>query len=312
MLFSMRTILSLLKDRESDESFALMVACYHGATCDDYVKRRYLNERPTDAKSMCTMLQGRLGKRPALFPSGHHTGSKRQAVSPPISDEKVPTFSGKCHICRRSGHRAVNCTNSATVPQRAKSGDFKVTCLKCGMPGHTSPNCPTVNRKTEERKVNICEQEILPMGHLKLRSGETFPFSFDTGPDCSLLKQNIACKFDGERFNTLTTLKGIGGSCSACSHLTSTVVEIQGIFLELLFFVVPVNFMSASIILGKDIMKQNVAVRFSSDGLSFSRELKVQICEKEYVNFDKIDTDITKSDRQNLINLLANFREHFV
>jgi hypothetical protein len=67
MLHSMRTILSLLKNRESDEAFAVLVACYFGSTRDSVVHRRYQAEHPTDAKSMCTMLQGRLGKR-AAFP----------------------------------------------------------------------------------------------------------------------------------------------------------------------------------------------------------------------------------------------------
>lgn len=82
MLHSMRTILQLLKDGESDEAFAVLVACYFGSTRDSLLRRRYQAENPKDSKSMCGMLQGRIGKRAALSLSGPHTGQKRRALSP--------------------------------------------------------------------------------------------------------------------------------------------------------------------------------------------------------------------------------------
>lgn len=63
------------------------------------------------------MLQGKLGKRSALFPSGHHTESKRRLLSTFPKNEKVALFMGKCHKCGRGGHRSSdwrNRINSAT------------------------------------------------------------------------------------------------------------------------------------------------------------------------------------------------------
>lgn len=235
MLHSMRTVLSLLKNRESDEAFAVLVACYFGSTRNEFVRRRYQTDRPKDAKSMCTMLQGRLGKRPALFPSGHHTGSKRRAISPSSKNEKAVHFHGKCHKCGRSGDRAKHCRNSRWSPPRtsrsSRDEESKtVTCYTCGKPGHISPSCPNASRKARsgEKHVNTCQVEALPVGQLKLKSGEIFPFLFDTGSDCSLLKESIATHFDGKRFSNLTTLKGVGCGFFICNTQILTVLNFKG------------------------------------------------------------------------------------
>jgi transposase InsO family protein len=321
MLHSMRTILSLLKNRESDEAFAVLVACYFGSTRDSVVRRRYQAEHPTDAKSMCTMLQGRLGKRAALSPSGHHTESKRRALPPSsnkLNHEKRVHFPGKCHLCGRIGHRARHCRSRHDSPTtstaRNKQADVNSpTCYTCGKSGHISPNCPSRSKREQvaERHVNICEKETV-FGELKLKSGETFPFLFDTGSDCSLMKENISRYFDGKRFNNMTSLIGIGRGSSICNSQILTVVEIQDIFIEILFYVVPDDFMSADIIIGRDLIAQNINVQLSSTGLLLSRELQVQFCHKETTAFDKIETDLTGLERQNLLKLLSENQENFV
>jgi hypothetical protein len=111
--------------------------------------------------------------------------------------------------------------------------------------------------------VNICEKETV-FGELKLKSGETFPFLFDTGSDCSLMKEKISRYFDGKRFNNMTSLIGIGRGSSICNSQILTVVEIQDIFIEILFYVVPDDFMSADIIIGRDLIAQNINVQLSS------------------------------------------------
>lgn len=60
-------------------------------------------------------------------------------------------------------------------------------------------------------------------------------------------------------------------------------------------------------------IKQQICVQFDSSGLKSSRELQVQICEhQKVVNFNAIETDLGISDKQNLVLLLSEFRDHFV
>lgn len=217
MLHSMRTILALLKNRDSDEAFAVLVACYFGSTRESFVRRRFQAERPKDAKTMCSMLQGRLGKRSALSPSRPHTEAKRRAPSP--KREKGSHFSGRCHNCGRNGHRAIHCRRRrmpSTSHQDSRRENRSVSCYTCGKPDHISPNCPSASRKPRadipEKRVSLCEKQPMPAGQLKLISGEVFPFLFDTGSDCSLVKESCASHFNGKRYNNLTSLRGIGSN----------------------------------------------------------------------------------------------------
>jgi hypothetical protein len=54
------------------------------AESDESVRKGFSGEGSSreDTKSICTMLQWRLGKGATLFPSGHHTELKRRALSP--------------------------------------------------------------------------------------------------------------------------------------------------------------------------------------------------------------------------------------
>lgn len=321
MLNSMRIILGLLKNRRSDEEFAVLVACYFGSTKNSFVRRQYQSERPKDAKEMCTMLQGRVTKRSAPFPSGHHTGWKRRAVSPPTKNDKT-SFQGKCHKCGRVGHRAAQCRSSqrGLLPRTSKGSheaeSKDVICFKCRKPGHIAPNCTDDNRKAKtgvpERRVNLCERSNLPEGTLKLKSGEIFPFLFDTGSDCSLVKEAVAHHLDGKRFNNVTCLKGVGcGSFMCCCQILTT-VEVGQLLVELLFYVVPEDFMSANVVIGKDLIEQQIRVEIGSDGLKFTRELNVQLCEQNEIDLNTIDTDVNLVDKQPLISLLSKYLDNFV
>ena len=40
--------------------------------------------------------------------------------------------------------------------------------------------------------------------------GESFPFYFDSGTDCSLIKESVALKFFGKRMTNTVVMRGIG------------------------------------------------------------------------------------------------------
>jgi hypothetical protein len=76
------------------------------AESDESVRKGFSGEGSSreDTKSICTMLQWRLGKGATLFPSGHHTELKRRALSPSSNkpnNEKRVHFPEKCHFCGR-------------------------------------------------------------------------------------------------------------------------------------------------------------------------------------------------------------------
>jgi len=50
-----------------------------------------------------------------------------------------------------------------------------------------------------------------PIGGL-VSSGESFPFFFDSGSECSLVKESVAQRLSGPRINNVVALKGIEDS----------------------------------------------------------------------------------------------------
>ncbi|CAH2086004.1 unnamed protein product [Euphydryas editha] len=83
------------------------------------------------------------------------------------------------------------------------------TCYFCNEKGHIATHCPkkevTTNERRIERRVDVCA--IKPAtDYLTTETGEKFSFCFDSGSECSLLKENIANKFPGKRQNTVVTL----------------------------------------------------------------------------------------------------------
>ncbi|KAJ3616429.1 hypothetical protein MTP99_003107 [Tenebrio molitor] len=76
------------------------------AESDKSVRKGFSGEGSSraDTKSICTLLQWRLGKGATLFPSGHHTELKRRALSPSSNkpnNEKRVHLPEKCHFCGR-------------------------------------------------------------------------------------------------------------------------------------------------------------------------------------------------------------------
>jgi len=74
-----------------------------------------------------------------------------------------------------------------------------------------SDGSKTFNR---EKRVDQCSV-ALPKGFINHR-GQIFEITFDSGAECSLLKEKLSTKFSGKRFNNVVMLKGIGnnGICS--------------------------------------------------------------------------------------------------
>ncbi|GBP90900.1 hypothetical protein EVAR_66359_1 [Eumeta japonica] len=113
--------------------------------------------------------------------------------------------------------KKVDTTNKRGVPKRS------AVCFKCGRVGHIAPQCsdrrasPSLAARSsgaekpstaEHWRVDACsvKQVSSQLTHL----GQSYDFCFDSGSECSLIKETLANKFGGKRFGSLVTLLGIG------------------------------------------------------------------------------------------------------
>lgn len=73
--------------------------------------------------------------------------------------------------------------------------------------------------------------------HLTIQSGEKFSFCFDSGAECSLIRESLAKRFPGQRYHNLVSLIGIGQSNVKCYVQILTTVSIQGYLVQLLLLI---------------------------------------------------------------------------
>lgn len=205
-----------------------------------------------------------------------HSDTEPDFKRPRMMDAK---FSGKCHWCGIPGHRLAECRKrredySATSkqlnvssPMRAPERTSTVTCFICGSPGHIATNCQekrSSGAAPTRKEVNICEQQ-LSRGTLRMLSGESIPFLFDSGSSCSLIKESIASKFQGTVRNDLVYLTGIGGDTLKCTSQILSEVNIGDITQTLLFHIIPDSCLSDSVIVGRDVLENGVSVKIDND-----------------------------------------------
>lgn len=250
----------------------------------------------------------------------------------------------KCAHCGKIGHHVSVCRfkkdNYKTNPKPVAShgGSSKpnavstpsppaasVTCFNCGGTGHYASRCPrpsnrNVNKPAAsatstpaERRVDQCTVEI-PKGTLQ-HSCESFSFCYDSGAECSLIKESISSKFQGKRFNSTVKMSGIGQSSVFSTLQVLSVVRIDDIDLELLFHVLPDKSLRHDIMIGQDAVSQGLEVQLTSNSVHFRKTMTVNSCyakNSDPISFDNVDTDIPTESRHKLVKILNEFKDHFV
>lgn len=112
----------------------------------------------------------------------------------------------------------------------------KIKCFKCYEIGHVASVCPKNrtggNSKGYEKRVDVCTVAP-PSGTITL-SGESIPYCFDSGAECSLVKESVAEKFTGKRFHNIVTLNGISNDSIYSTLKVLSNINIEQYCLEVL------------------------------------------------------------------------------
>lgn len=237
----------------------------------------------------------------------------------------------KCFTCGKMGHKSAVCRSKISFKQlhggmssiKGSSGaNPRVQCFKCKKSGHYASRCMVSNGgeggsskagPSAERRVDLCAIST-PTGYLR-NHGETFSFCYDSGSECSLLKESVSIKFSGKRFNKVVVMTGIGQtSVNSCQQILTT-VNINDLNIEILFHVLPDFCLRDEILIGREILKQNIAVYMSAVEIKFEKVNVVNFCDIQD-NFkqlsENLDTDILAVQKQRLLDILGVYKNNFI
>lgn len=292
-----------------------------GCVSDERVRIELLNARAASVPELISVASSiRNLKRPLSNSSGSFQGNNTKR--PRFSDKPSPF----CQICKRSGHDSRNCHfrdkneklqphlqndnktvqhNNKNVPQN--SG--KPTCTFCSRVGHTYETCYKRERAVVSNVnfVGMPKLNSMPVlvGNLKLFA------IFDSGAECSVIRESLAAKLPGKRIHTVKYLKGLGQFTVVSLSTLTTICVINNLRVELEFHLVPNHEICSDMLIGMNLVNNtNLSVLVDSHGATLVRQPIVHHIRSSSEKFDKIDCDLTNEDQISKLKILLNKFEH--
>lgn len=271
-----------------------------------------------------------------------HLKRKASTLSEPssasdIKRAKISTI--KCFLCGKLGHKKSECRSykpndnkgrhvayPASTQTAEKPAAKPLVCYKCGKPGHIAIRCMSGSSQAagsgsgggsasgsahSERRVDVCVVQT-PTGTME-HKGELFSFSFDSGAECSLVKEKVAAKLCGKRFNSVVSMTGIGQTRVLSTEQISCCVTINDHPLELLLHVLPDSCLQSDIMIGREILSLGFVANMTDTVFSLSKSVNsISKNDKIQPDLNAIKTDVVGRDKLELLQTLNRFSEFFI
>ncbi|XP_052840333.1 uncharacterized protein LOC128254977 [Drosophila gunungcola] len=275
-VYSSRMVTSLLTKWKAmtHEEIAISLVLAHSSQIDSRLQRLVFTTNIKTRAELQQQLKAHSFARNSEF-SGMDMGpeKKRFKMQTPI----------RCHSCGKLGHKAIECRRrKAEERNETRAGhsngrstmmrERHVTCFKCGNVGHIASVCtmgPAAASKSSERRVDMCA--IHQPNGTAIQFGERFPFFFDSGSECSLVKETTGEKLGGKRCHNLVVLRGIGDNIVKSTMQILSTVQISEFNFELLFHVVDNKCLKYDMIIGQDIFQLGFGVMLESNKFDIYR-----------------------------------------
>lgn len=282
-----------------------------GCVGDERLRIELLNARATSVPELISVASSiRNVKRPHPGTSGTHQGPAKR----PRFD-KPSLF---CQVCKKPGHDTRDCryrdkTDSSQPRQHdnktAPQNVGRPTCTFCSRVGHTYESCYKRERAVVSN-VNCVGTSKLNSMPVVLGNFNILAI-FDSGAECSVIRESVAAKLPGKRIDQVSYLKGLGRFTVISLSKLTTICVIDGLRVELEFHVVPDYEVCADILIGMNLVeKTNLSVLVNSRGATLVHQPVVYHVRANSEKFDNLDCDLTNDDQINELKILLNKFEH--
>ncbi|XP_043863824.1 uncharacterized protein LOC122756965 [Drosophila mojavensis] len=299
------------------EEIAVSLTLAHMAQLDDKLSRWIFTENVKSLNELQQQLHAHAFKKRNL---DGETCATQEHKKPKLLNQM------KCNFCGKVGHKYAECRSrleksknmgrnhngGTTAGPKDRAG---IRCFKCDEPGHFASSCSKGRAggsgQVYEKRVDICT--IAPPSGVINLSGESVPFCFDSGAECSLVKESKADKFKGKRINNIVKLNGIGNDsiCSIQQILANITIE-QYCF-EILLHVVLDRFLNYDVLIGREILGQGFGVLIDAARFQMYKTKEVKVVNKTgYEDIISSSSHINEHDKMTLINILKLYSDSFI
>lgn len=252
---------------------------------------------------------------------GYSERNSTALKKPPYRNEQQGTSQGsrqtrsseepRCFNCGLAGHRLADCRK----PKRERG-----SCYRCGQQGHFVNQCKSRSENTvaaadsttsatSRNDVNIVEGSITEpyilnvsftvRDKFKVTCTYSVDALIDTGSPINLLKSRyIPSELVRQDLVPVHSFRGINGSKLNILGTFKQAITVSGITVDVLFYLVPDDTMSASCILGRDFMS-NKNVR-----ITFDKKINVtEICKPDKSDNLEVRSEIFCDAVKDILNI---------
>lgn len=293
-----------------------------GCVDDEHLRIELLNARAKSVPELISVATSRRAKRPHQGTSQTMPGKR-----PRYDDKRLLHF---CQVCKKNGHIARECSfrvvdnptsnrdgketsrDTREAPrdgrEMSRDGKDRPTCTFCSKVGHTFENCFKRNRSVVSN-VNCVGSS---KSKIKVMIGNVICNAmFDSGAECSVVRESVAAKLPGRRIDKVTYLRGIGQFPVISLQALIVVCEIDEVNIELEFFVVADYEMTLDVLIGMDLIeKTGFDVLVTAGGAKVVRRCVQARIQSNHAIFENLDCDLTEESEINELRILLNKYAH--